>query len=903
MLDKGRFRLSYAESPEKANSQLKSKSFEAVILNAAPWEKKRIRPGRNIIALADANNIPTVILPEGGEGTALAKKAFGTNVWSLSWDYVDSELLSMAIASACDSYSENKELRESEEKFSKAFQLGPGLFIITTPRNGLISDVNDAWLSAFGFRRSEVIGKTTLQLKLWPDPENRLTFVQEMTSKGRVQGLEVSLRKKNGRILDLLVDGELIDIEGEKHMLLFAFDITERKNTERALRDSEERARSTEKILSNALDNMSEGFALYDSEGRLVSFNQTWMDIYRYDPKLVKPGVYYKDLIKLDVKQNVVDKTWKESDAYIDDRVKHHERLKGSFEIKLRSGKWLNIRERRTSDGGVVGIQSDITDLKRIEEKLRKSYEELELRIEERTRQLREEVEERKRMMIALEESEQRQRDIAESATDWQWETDSKFRYTYLSHNFRSSLKIDPKNVLGKSRVEYITRGSDREQEQWAQHVEDLKNHRPFRDFIYEFNHPDGYIRHLRASGKPIFDSKGRFRGFRGTASNITAKVEAEKNAADAQQQLSDAIEGISDALVLFDADDRLVMCNSRYREIFSVLEDKLVPGVRFRKIAWHISRSSIFKGSKAAPDKWLKERMHRHANPGKPFEQNLENGRWVNVIEYPTTEGGILILLTDITELRQAEQDLREARDQAEIANRAKSDFLAGMSHELRTPLNAIIGFSDAMRSELYGSILQPQYAGYIENIHDSGIHLLELINDILDISKIEAGAVELDESRININALVKRSLRLVKEQAEDGLVRLRKSLPKKLPSLYADERRVIQVVLNLLSNSIKFTQPGGEVRIEAKLDNSDEMVIRVSDNGIGIKKSDIRKVMTDFGQVNNALARKNEGTGLGLPLSLGLMEIHGGTLELESKIHKGTTATIRFPSYRVRK
>jgi PAS domain S-box-containing protein len=901
MLGSDDFSFSSALDPNAAIERLKKKKFDVIILDAAPWRSNRKVPGRKIMKAASGR--PIIVLTEGGEATAKAMKAFGHNLWDLSWEYVDGELLKSTISSAVSFDQERVALREGEERFSKIFQLGPGLYIISRVKNGLISDVNEAWLAAFGFRRKEVIGKTTLQLNLWRNPKDRKRFVKEMTEKGSVRGFEVSLCNKKGDPLELFVDGELTEINGEQHLLLIAFDITERLKIERALRESEERARAAEKILSNALDNMSEGFVLYDKEGRLVISNQTWMENYNYTAATVRPGTSIDEMAKLDVENKIFDENWTSKEEYLKVRHRHRRQLKGSLEIKLRDGRWLSIRERRTADGGVVGIQTDITEFKRVEEKLRKTHEDLELRIHERTRQLRGEVEERKRTMVALAESEQRQRDIAESATDWQWETDNKFRYTYLSHNFQSSLKIDPGKVMGKSRLKYITRGDDPSAEQWRDHINDLKNHRPFRDFTYEFNHPDGYVQYITASGKPNFDEKGKFCGFRGTASNITAKVEAEKNALSAQRQLSDAIEGISDALILFDANDRLVMCNGRYREMFSALEDKLVPGLEFRKLARFVSRSKLITDAVASPDKWLKDRLAHHANPGKSYEQRLESGQWINFLEYRTRDGETLILLTDVTALRQAEHDLREARDQAEVASRAKSDFLAGMSHELRTPLNAIIGFSDAIRSQLYGPVLQAQYADYVDHIHDSGIHLLELINDILDISKIEAGAIELDESRFKVDAIINRAFSLVKDQAKDGSIRIKKVLPTKLPSLIADERRVIQVLLNLLSNAIKFTPAGGEVKITAGQENDGGMVVRISDTGIGIKKGDIEKVMTDFGQANNSLAKKNEGTGLGLPLSKGLMEMHEGTLKIESKIHKGTLVTIRFPSHRVGK
>lgn len=901
MLAVDEFSLSYAGDADTSVARLGSKAFDAVIIDASPWKAKAISQGRKIIKAAAG--APIIILASGNEDIAAAMRAYGVTHRYPSWDYVDGDILSEMISSSISSHQEGLALRESEERFSKTFQSSPGMFAISTPKDGRHINVNEVWLKTLGFRRNEVIGKTVTELNLWPFPESRKLLIKELAKQGSVRDFEVQLRAKDGHLIDLLVNGEMIELKGQTHLLLVSFDITERKRAEAALRESEGRARAAEKMLSDALDNISEGFIIYDSDGRLVSWNQTWLDLYQYNTKIIRKGMTCEELNDLDIRKKIIASDWMAPQDYVKERMAYRQRLKDAFEVKLSNGNWISVRERRTADGGIVGIQTDITDLKRVEESLRKSHSELELRINERTRQLSQEVEERKKMMVALETSEQRLRDMAEAATDWQWETNEKLRYTHFSDSIRSVLKIDPKDLLGKTRQIVVVDGfEDIKSEKWLQHAGDLKNLRPFRDFEYAHKHPDGHILHLRVSGKPIFDEKGKFTGYRGTGQDITAQVEAERIAAKAQRQLIDAIEGISDGLILFDADDCMVMCNSRYREIFSVIEDKLIPGLEFKELARLTSKSKIFTKANTSPEKWLKERLARHKKSSKPNEQLLNNGRWVNIIEYPTSDGGTLILLTDITELRQTEQELRKARDQAEIANRAKSDFLAGMSHELRTPLNAIIGFSDAMRTQLFGPIEQPQYLDYLDNIHDSGIHLLQLINDILDISKIESGATEMEESLFNVDSVIERALRLVKNRAVEGEVRLKKVIPGKLPSLYGDERRFMQVVLNLLTNAIKFTPAGGGVNIKASVGKNGDMSIRISDTGMGIKKADIEKVMTEFGQVNNALARPKEGTGLGLPLSKGLMEMHGGTLTLKSKIKVGTVATLRFPAHRVR-
>jgi signal transduction histidine kinase len=222
-------------------------------------------------------------------------------------------------------------------------------------------------------------------------------------------------------------------------------------------------------------------------------------------------------------------------------------------------------------------------------------------------------------------------------------------------------------------------------------------------------------------------------------------------------------------------------------------------------------------------------------------------------------------------------------------------------MSHELRTPLNAIIGFSEIMRDELLGPLGDSRYSQYARDIHGSGAHLLEIINDILDLSKIEAGKHELIEETVELPAIVKSCLILLGERARSAEVRLDQRLPEDLPTLRADPRKLKQVVLNLLTNAVKFTPAGGTVTVTAGRDATGGVTFMVADTGIGIDPEDFDKVLAPFGQVDSGLGRKYEGTGLGLPLSRGFTELHGGRLILDSAPGEGTTVTVTLPKERV--
>jgi len=242
-----------------------------------------------------------------------------------------------------------------------------------------------------------------------------------------------------------------------------------------------------------------------------------------------------------------------------------------------------------------------------------------------------------------------------------------------------------------------------------------------------------------------------------------------------------------------------------------------------------------------------------------------------------------------------------REARARAEAANRSKSEFLANMSHELRTPLNAIIGFSEMMKDGVMGPLQNAVYEGYSEDIHRSARHLLDVINDVLDLSKIEFGKADLQEEDFDLDEVIRACIRLIHERAQRGQLTVDYKPGAAPPRLHADGRRIRQILINLLSNAVKFTPPGGRITVHVINAEGGGLVIAVVDTGIGIKAADMEKVMAPFGQANTGLDRKYEGTGLGLPLSKAFAEMHDGRLFLESTPGAGTAACLFLPSVRV--
>ncbi len=237
----------------------------------------------------------------------------------------------------------------------------------------------------------------------------------------------------------------------------------------------------------------------------------------------------------------------------------------------------------------------------------------------------------------------------------------------------------------------------------------------------------------------------------------------------------------------------------------------------------------------------------------------------------------------------------------EAQAANRAKTEFLANMSHELRSPLNAVIGFSQVMMDGLFGPLGSPRYETYVRDIYASGNHLLSVINDILDLAKIEAGKVELDDQVVDLKEVARFCIAMIRERSHARRIRLVNEVPDDVPGLIADEQKLKQMLINLLSNAVKFTLDDGEVRLSVALEPDGKLLIQVADNGIGMNEEDLDRVIEPFTQVDGGLNRKYEGTGLGLPITKSFMELHGGQLLLESRPNVGTTATLAFPATRV--
>jgi two-component system, cell cycle sensor histidine kinase PleC len=406
-----------------------------------------------------------------------------------------------------------------------------------------------------------------------------------------------------------------------------------------------------------------------------------------------------------------------------------------------------------------------------------------------------------------------------------------------------------------------------------------------------------------------------------GIAVDITEQKNLVERTMAADLRLRDAIETIPEAFVLWDAENRLVLCNSNFQELHQLPDEAVVPGTSYETI--------VATGRKPL----IRATIAHDSEPrgARTFEAQLEDERWMHISERRTKDGGYVSVGTNITKIKQHEQklieserrqraiivDLRksqqalerqtaeladlaekyaEEKNRAEDANAAKSKFLANMSHELRTPLNAIIGFSEIMESGMFGPLGAEKYIEYSRDIRESGEYLLDVINDILDMSKIEAGGIRLSPEAVELDSLLADCIRVVSTRASEKRLAIKAEVEPGI-RLNADRRALKQITLNLLSNAVKFTPDGGAVTVQGRL-RSGAVIIGITDNGIGIPRQALQKLGRPFEQVESQLTKRHQGSGLGLAIAKSLIELHGGAMRIRSRLGRGTLVMVRLPA-----
>ncbi len=509
--------------------------------------------------------------------------------------------------------------------------------------------------------------------------------------------------------------------------VLLCRDLTRERRAERT-------AHHVEKRYREAIEAMDGGFVLFDAEDRYVLWNSQYIEMNPGVADLIRPGVPFAEILRANVMRGVLPEAVGREEEYLAERLRLHRMAPGSREYRLADGRWIRAVERRTADGGIVGVRIDITALKRREIEL------------------------------------------------------------------------------------------------------------------------------------------------------------AEKSAL-----LEAILENMGQGLCAVDADMRFIAFNELFFELNALPPGRFRLGDSFEEFIRYLAYRGDFGGDD--PEQVFRTRMAIIRRSGSyRFERTRPDGRIIEFRGNPMPGGGFIRIYTDVTEHRRAERALRLAKQRAEQANRAKSELMTHVSHDLRTPLNAILGFSDLLAKRLAELGVEARELGYVENIRSGGMHLLELVNDILDISRIEAGEYGLERESTDLRSVIGECVTLLRADAERKGLRLEERLQADLPPLFADRRALKQILLNLLSNAIKFTPSDGRIVIAAE-QSSGELRVTVSDTGVGIRKEDLPRVKEPFERGRTDPYVRPDGTGLGLAIAHSLVKLHAGELDIESEVGKGTTVTVRLP------
>ena len=505
--------------------------------------------------------------------------------------------------------------------------------------------------------------------------------------------------------------------------------------------------------------------------------------------------------------------------------------------------------------------------------------------------------------------SERRFRGAVEAARCGVWEWDTTTELVTVSDYMAELMGLDRSGPIPSD--EFLARIHPRYHET-VLHA--LRQAQTFGAFDVSFPVPgtQGRARWIDARGQARGDrGDDGFTSVLGVALDTTEARRAKAQAQAAESRLRDGIESVSDAFVLFDKQGRLILSNQAFQDAFAFEPGMLRRGV-FKQDLNQIAALAI--------------KSDQPATGGRAGarEVELHDGRWLQLVERFTSDGGSVVTAADITAIKQKEAERQRATERlhvtiteledreeklsqlarkyevamtrAEAANQAKSEFLANMSHELRTPLNAINGFSEIMAGEMFGPLGDPKYKGYAADILKSGQHLLSLINDVLDMAKIEAGKLTLHYETVSLKEVVDDAARLMRGKIQEAGLNLLVDAPD-LPEIDADYRGLKQVVLNLISNAVKFTPEGGHIVVAISREDDERLRVAVTDTGIGIAAEDLTRLARPFEQVEGQHSKTTQGTGLGLALTKSLIELHGGTLSIESEPGRGTTVSFDLP------
>lgn len=780
-----------------------------------------------------------------------------------------------------------EKLKQSEEMFAKTFKASPVLMSITTVEEGRIIEVNDYFLKFFNYKREEVVGKTTLELNLYVNSDQRASFIQLIKAQGFVRDFEVQLRISSGEFRTTLFSLEMIELQNEKYLITVASDITEYKKTEKELV-------SRNAFIKKALDSLSHSFYVIDAEnykilmankasGIDVSKNITChAAIHRTDKPCEGEHVCPLKIVKETKKEMIVEHI-------------HYDEEGNKFNFEVHGYPIFD-------DNGEV--------MQMIEYSL--------------------DVTERKQAVAALRQSEERYRLLAENANDVIWTMDLNGQFTYFSPSVYRQRGYTSEEAVVLTMGQTLTPASlMMALKIFNESVARVKAGQKQEPIQMELEHycKDGSVIWCDLTCSVLCDLSKNVIGFMGITRNTTERKHAEVALRESEQRYRLLADNISDIIFVMGLNMQFTYFSPSVKRKFGFTPEEML----LKRVDEVLTPDSFQYVLSVIADELEKERSDNvDLQRVRVFEvqEYCKDGSLIDVEISATFLRDdqkcpieILGVIRDIRERKRIEKELRESYQNLETkvklrtiefeaanqklvetseelkrAMKTKSDFLANMSHELRTPLNSINGFSEVLFDETFGpiNIKQKEYLRYILI---SGKHLLSLINDVLDMAKMEAGKEVLLISVVFMKDLLEESVALVQEMAIKKNIVTCLDLSQDLGTIDADERKIKEVVYNLFANAIKFTPDGGRIKVWA-VRTASEIEVAIQDNGIGISKENMAKIFEAFVRLDNPFTRLTEGTGLGLVYSRKLIELHGGKIWVESEgVGKGSIFKFTVP------
>ena len=783
----------------------------------------------------------------------------------------DDETLYLVIEMALRQHGLEKQWQESEDRYQMVVREAADGILIADPQ-GKLQVVNEAICKSLGYTREELLGMNYRLLFLEEDLiKHPLRLDKILKGKETIKS-ERGIRKKNGALIQVEMHSKALS---DGHFQSIVRDITDRKLTEKRIKESEMHYRQL-------FETTPIGIAICDMNGIILDCNSALASMLGYEHTDELRFYNDRELTASENREIESKKILEQvlTRGYTDEYEKEYLRKDGSF-IPVSVRYWI----RQDNAGQNVGTWIMCRDISA-----------------------------QKMAQTALRESEFRLKKAQEVSHTGCWELDLRTKSMWASSEaFRIyGLKMPPDQVLPLTEVQSTVIHTDRLKMDQA--LKDLISYQtPYNVDFYIHRADNGEQRAIHSIAELINDEQGRAIKVTGIIQDITEAKRAAEALSESEGRYRSLFTEMLDGFALHQiiCDDLGNPVNYRYLEVNPAFE-RLI-GMQ----SHNVIGKTVLDILPHTEMKWI-ERYGRVALSGIPahFEDSHEElGKYFEVTAFSPKIGQFAVIAVDISEriglmqtlekersslakrVEERTADLSIANMQLAKAARMKDEFLASMSHELRTPLTGILGMSEALQHQVYGEVNERQVKA-LNNIEESGIHLLALINDILDLSKIEAGKIEIEIRPLSLDTICQASLRLVKQNAQKKQLKIHTVLDSQIGSILGDEKRIKQILINLLSNAVKFTPDGGMIGVETRGDRRTGLIfITVWDTGIGIKKEDMSRLFMPFVQLDSSLSRQFNGTGLGLSLVFRLVELHGGSISVESEPEQGSRFTVSLP------